>query len=47
MFQDNNSAVALEDMYYDNAQLTLIPEPSSLALLGLAVPFFFIRRRKS
>jgi hypothetical protein len=39
-------------MYFDNASLldtTLIPEPSTLALLslGLAVPFYFIRRRKS
>ena len=49
MFQDNGSATATEHLFYDNASLTAVPEPSSLALLsmGLVVPFYFIRRRKS
>ena len=48
MFQDNNSAVAVENMYFDNGSLTLAPEPSTLALLGLglAAPFI-LRRRKA
>lgn len=48
MFQDNNSAVGVENLYFDDAVLvTAAPEPSTLALLGmgLAVPFF-LRRRK-
>ena len=37
------------NVYYDNASLTAVPEPTTLALMsmGLAVPFYFIRRRKS
>jgi hypothetical protein len=50
MFMDNGQVIP-ENMYFDNASLemTPIPEPSTLALLslGLAVPFYFIRRRKS
>jgi len=46
MFQDNNSAVATENMYYDAASVTAVPEPSILALLGLAVPCSFLLRRK-
>jgi len=47
----NAPAGAPPNIYFDNASLTVapIPEPSTLALLGmgLAVPFYFIRRRKS
>ena len=49
MFQDNNSAVGVENLYFDDAVLvTAAPEPSTLALLGmgLAAPFF-LRRRKA
>ena len=48
MFMDNGQT-AQDNVYFDNATLTVVPEPSTLALLslGLAVPFYFIRRRKS
>jgi hypothetical protein len=38
-----------EDVYFDNASLTSVPEPSNLSLvgIGLAIPFFFIRRKKT
>jgi hypothetical protein len=43
MFMDNGQT-ATENMYFDNVVLT-VPEPSTLALLGLAIPFFFLRRK--
>jgi len=46
MFMDNGQT-ATENVYFDDASLPVVPEPSSLGLIymGLAVPFFFIRRR--
>ena len=46
MFMDNGQTI-IDNMYFDDAVLTVVPEPSSLALLALAAPFFFIRWRKS
>jgi hypothetical protein len=46
MFMESGNQTAQDNVYFDNATLT-VPEPSTLALLslGLAVPFFI--RRKS
>jgi hypothetical protein len=44
MFMEANQTVA-ESVYFDNAVLD-VPEPGTLALLGLSLPLFLIRRRK-
>jgi len=47
MFMDD-AQTTTENVYFDNASLTLVPEPYSLALtgMGLTIPFYFFRRRK-
>ncbi|HKI69198.1 MAG TPA: PEP-CTERM sorting domain-containing protein, partial [Verrucomicrobiae bacterium] len=47
MFMDNGQT-ATDNVYFDNASMTIVPEPSTLALLamGMGLPFYFIRRRK-
>ncbi len=49
-FQDYNDSYRTitgpETIYIDNLALTLVPEPSSLVLLGLGVAGFFLVRRQ-
>jgi hypothetical protein len=46
---DDGTQTAAQTVYFDNASLTTVPEPSILALLGmgLSLPFYFLRRRSS
>lgn len=47
MFMDNGQT-ATDNVYFDNAVLVAVPEPATIALLGmgLALPLYLIRRRK-
>jgi hypothetical protein len=46
MFMDN-AQTTTEHVYFDDASLSVVPEPSSLALIsmGLGLPLCFVRRR--
>jgi hypothetical protein len=43
---ENGSQTAADALYWDNASLTLIPEPSTLALLGLGLAGALVWRRR-
>jgi len=47
-FMENGSQTGTDILYYDNATLTLVPEPATIALLGmgLSLSLSLIRRRK-
>lgn len=45
-FMENGSQTAADALYWDNASLTLIPEPSTLALLGLGLAGALVWRRR-
>jgi hypothetical protein len=47
-FMENGSQTTTETVFFDNGALTLVPEPATVALLGmgLAFPLYLIRRRK-
>jgi hypothetical protein len=45
-FMENGSQTGADTLYWDNASLTLVPEPTSLALLGLGLASGLILRRR-
>jgi hypothetical protein len=47
-FMENGTQTGTDTLYYDNGTLTLVPEPATVALLGigLSIPLYLIRRRK-
>jgi PEP-CTERM motif len=49
LFFMDNGQTANDTVYFDNASLTVVPEPATLSLVGvgLASSFLLIRRRKS
>ena len=46
-FMENGSQTGADTLYWDNAVMNLVPEPSSLAFLamGLGIGFSFLRRK--
>jgi hypothetical protein len=42
-----NGDGAAQTVHYDNISITPVPEPTSMAVLGLALPAMMIRRRRS
>ena len=45
-FMEDGSQTAADTLYWDNAYLTQVPEPTSLALLGLGIAGALIWRRR-
>ncbi|HVU27534.1 MAG TPA: carbohydrate binding domain-containing protein [Verrucomicrobiae bacterium] len=48
LFYMDDAQTTVDQMYMDNASLVAVPEPTTMALvsMGLAVPFYLLRRRK-
>jgi PEP-CTERM motif len=48
MFMESGNQTTSDYLYFDNASLTAVPEPATIALLGmgLSLPLYLIRRRK-
>ena len=48
MMMESGAQTASDYLYFDNANLVAVPEPATVALLGmgLALPLYVIRRRK-